>query len=161
MDALDLAVFIEEEACKRYKQFAAQLGQRFTGDAASVFAQMARNEAKHGQELATRRQSLFGDSPIRVSLRGLFDVEAPEHFAPRFNMSALRSFEVALSSEQTAFEFYDHTLAHVADPEIQALFTELRDEETEHVRMVQEAIANLPPSATRDLEVDEDDAPAL
>jgi rubrerythrin len=161
MDALDLAVLIEEEARDRYKMFAAQLGHRFTGDAASVFASMAENEAKHGKELAKLRKPLFGDVPVRVSRDDLFDVEAPDQGAPRSNMSTLRAFEVALSSEQKAFDFYDQALAHVTNPDIRALFTELRDEEREHVRMVREAIADLPPGADNEGEVDQDELPAL
>ncbi len=161
MDALDLAVLIEEEACDRYKMFVAQLGHRFTGDAASVFASMAENEAKHGKELAKIRKPLFGDIPVRVSRDDLFDVEAPDQGAPRSNMSTLRAFEVALSSEQKAFDFYDQALAHVTNPDIRALFAELRDEEREHVRMVREAIADLPPGADNEGEVDQDELPAL
>ena len=161
MDALDLAVFIEVEAYKRYKMFVTQLGHRFAGDAASVFASMAENEAKHGKELEKRRKALFGDAPMRVSRDDLFDVEAPEQGAPRSNMSTLRAFQVALSSEQKAFDFYDLALAHITNPEIHALFTELRDEETEHVQMVQDCIANLPAGADRELEEDEDDLPML
>jgi len=155
MDALDLAVLIEVEAFNRYKMFAAQLGHRFTGDAASVFASMAENEAKHGEELSAKRKSLFGDAPLRVSLDDLFDVEAPDMGSPRANMSPLAAYEVALSSEQKAFDFYDQALAHITNPEIRALFTELRDEETDHVRMVREAIAKLPPGSELELE-DED-----
>ncbi len=161
MDALDLAVLIEVEAYERYRMFVAQLGHRFPGDASSVFASMAENEAKHGKELAKRRQALFGDIPIRVSRDDLFDVEAPDHGAPRFNMSPLRAFEIALSSEQKAHDFYDQALAQITDPEIHALFVELRDEETEHQRMLREAIAALPPGADIEWEEDQDEYPAL
>lgn len=161
MDALDLAVLIEVEAYERYKMFAARLGHRAAGDAASVFASMAENEEKHGRELATRRNALFGKTPMRVSLDDLFDVEAPEQGAPRSNMSTLQAFEVALSSEEKAFAFYDQALAHVSNPEIRALFAELRDEETEHVRMVKQAIAGLPPGSDLEWEEDEDDLPSL
>ncbi|MBK7585343.1 MAG: ferritin family protein [Myxococcales bacterium] len=161
MDALDLATLIELEAYRRYKMFAAQLGQGGTNNPASVFASMAENEAKHGQQLAERRKALFGVTPARVTLDDLFDVEAPDMGAPRSTMSTLQAFQVALSSEQKAYDFYDQALEHISDAEIRALFTELRDEETEHVRMVQEAIAKLPPSASVELELDLDDSPSL
>jgi erythrin-vacuolar iron transport family protein len=160
-NALDLAVLIEVEAYERYKLFAGQLGHRFPGDAAGVFASMAENEARHGTALAERRKALFGDIPVRVSLDDLFDVEAPDHGAPHAGMSARRAFAVALSSEQKAFDFYDQALPHVTDPEIHALFIELRDEEAEHVRMMREAIAALPPGADVESEEDEDEYPAL
>jgi rubrerythrin len=161
MDALDLAVLIEVEAYERYKTFAAQLGHRFPGDAGSVFASMAENEAKHGKELSDRRKALFGDATMRVSRDDVFDVEAPDYGSARATMSALGAFEVALASERKAYDFYDQALPHVKNEEIRALFTELRDEETEHVRMVQEAIAKLPPEAALELEQDEDELPAM
>jgi rubrerythrin len=161
MDALDLAVLIEAEAYDRYKAFAAQIGHRHARDAASVFASMAENEAKHGQELLARRKAMFGQVPMRVSRDDLYDVEAPEQGAPRSNMSTRQAFEVALVAEQKAHDFYEQALEHVADPEIRTLFAELRDEETDHVRMVREALASLPPEAEREIEQDEDDLPAL
>lgn len=161
MDALDLAVLIEMEAYRRYKLFVAQLGHGGPGDAASVFASMADNEAKHGQQLEERRKALFGLTPARVTLDDLFDVEAPEMGAPRRTMSARQAFELALSSEQKAHDFYDEALAHITNPDVRKLFVELRDEETEHVRMVRETIARLPASANVELELDLDESPSL
>jgi rubrerythrin len=161
MDALDLATLIEVEALERYKIFAAQLGRRFPGDAGEVFAHMAENESKHGKALMERRRSLFGNAPRRVSLDDLFDVEAPGMDAPRSGMSALAAFEVALAAEVRAHDFYDQALPHVTHPEVRALFIELRDEETEHVRMVKDAIAKLPPGSDREVELDDDELPAL
>jgi len=161
MDALDLAIFVELEAYRRYKMFAAQLGHSGPGDAASVFSSMAENEAKHGQQLEARRKALFGATPARVTLDDLFDVEAPEMGAPRRTMSALKAFQLALSSEQKAFDFYNEALEHISDPDVRKLFAELRDEETEHVRMVRETIAGLPPSASIEFELDLDESPSL
>ena len=152
MDALDLAVLIEVEAIGRYKIFAEQIGHRIPGDAASVFASMAINEEKHGNQLAERRQQLFGNRAVRVNKADIFDVEAPEFGAPRWNMSPLKAFQLALASEEKAFWFYDEALKHVKDSAVRGLFEELRDEETEHVRMVKEAIKALPPGSDVDLE---------
>ena len=156
VDALDLAIMIEIEALERYKAFAEQIGHREAGDAASIFQSMAKNEEKHGRQLIERRQELFGDAPPRVSRSAIFDVEAPESGAPRWNMSPLKAFKLALSSEEKAFWFYDEALNHVTDPAIRELFTELRDEETEHVRMVKDAIEALPPGSDVDLENEDD-----
>jgi rubrerythrin len=67
----------------------------------------------------------------------------------------LKAYQLALSSEQKAFAFYSQALRYVSQPDVKALFEELRDEEAEHVRMLEEIIAKLPPSAALDLE-DED-----
>jgi rubrerythrin len=158
MDAIDLAALIEIEAYKRYKQFAERLGSRDIDDAGAVFESMAVNESKHGEQLAERRIALFGETPPVVKLDDIFDVEAPDFGAPSMGMSPLKAYQVALSAEKKAFAFYDLALRYVNHPEVKALFEELRDEEAEHVRMLEEIIAKLPPSAAIDLE-DEDTNP--
>jgi rubrerythrin len=162
MDALDLAILIEEEARQRYEMFAKQLGRAGSGyDAGSFFASMAENEAKHGNEILSRRIALFGKAPMKLKLHDLYDVEAPDMGAPRRGMSTVQAFEVGLAAEKKAYDFYDMALPGITDPEIRALFTELRDEETEHVEMLREAMAKLPQSASIEIENDPDDAPYL
>lgn len=156
MDALDLAILIEAEAWERYNFFSQQIGHRQTDDAASIFKAMANNEQKHGMQLREQREKLFGDAPLRVSRDDIFDVEAPEAGAPRWNMSPLKALELALSSEEKAWSFYDEALQYVTDPEVNKLFEELREEETEHVTMVQEAINALPPGSEREIENEDD-----
>ncbi|HTN49132.1 MAG TPA: ferritin family protein [Burkholderiaceae bacterium] len=154
MDSLDLATLIEVEAFKRYNLFVEQIGS--STDAGSFFQSMADNERKHADQLAQRRSALFGDAPARVKLDDIFDVEAPDVGATRWNMSEFTACQVALYSERKAFEFYNRSLRRVTQPDVKALFEELRDEEAEHIRMVEEIIAKLPPSSKVDLE-DEDD----
>jgi len=161
MDALDLAKLIEMEACHRYQMFASQLGRSGGYDAGAFFATMAENEAKHGQELEARRKTLFGDAPARLTLDDLYDVEAPEMGAPRRGMSTVQAFEIGLAAEKKAYDFYDMALPGITDPEVRTLFTELRDEELEHVEMLREAMAKLPSSASVETENDPDDAPYL
>jgi len=161
MDALDLATLIEYEAYRRYKTFAEQLGRRGGHDPGAFFASMAQNEAKHGRDLEARRKSLFGDAPMRVTLDDLFDVEAPDAGAPRRNMSVVRAYEIGLAAERKAYDFYDTALPGITDPEVRALFTELRDEETEHVEMLRSGMAKLPPEAGDGPEVDLDEPHSL
>jgi len=161
MDALDLAKLIEMEAHHRYLMFASQLGRTGGYDAGAFFATMAQNEAKHGRELEARRKALFGDAPARVTLDDLFDVEAPETGAPRRGMSTVQAFEVGLAAERKAYDFYDMALPGITDPEVRALFTELRDEETEHVKLLEGEMAKLPPSASDEVEFDLDESPSL
>lgn len=158
MDAIDLAALIELEAHKRYTLFAEQLGSRGSDDAGAVFKSMAVNERKHGEQLAERRVALFGDERPTVRLDDIFDVEAPDVGAPNSDMSPLTAYQVALSSERKAFAFYDQALHYVNQPDVKALFEELRGEEAEHVQMLEQIIAKLPPSAAIDL-VDEDTYP--
>jgi rubrerythrin len=155
MDALDLAALIEIEAQKRYTEFAESLGSRGIDDAGAVFRSMAVNESKHCEQLAERRLALFGEKPPKVKIDDIFDVEAPDFGEVRWNMSVFKAYKVALYAEQKALGFYEEALGYVDQPDVRALFEELRDEETEHVKMLVDIIAKLPPSAEVELE-DED-----
>jgi rubrerythrin len=162
MDALDLAILIEEEARQRYELFASQVGRSGSRqDAGTFFAFMAENEAKHGTELLERRMALFGKVPMKVKLDDLYDVEAPDSGAPRRGMSILQALELGLAAEKKAYDFYNMALPGITDPDVITLFTELRDEETEHVEMLQEQMAKLPAHASVETENDPDDAPYL
>ncbi|MDX1570573.1 MAG: ferritin family protein [Xanthomonadales bacterium] len=161
MDALDLAILIEIEARDRYRLFARQLGDSGGYDAGAFFSDMAENEAKHGRDLLARRKELFGETPARPTLDDLFDVEAPDMGAPRRGMSTLEALQIGLAAEQKAHDFYDAALPGITDPQVRALFEELRDEETEHVRMLQEEMAKLPASASFGVDYDLDESPYL
>mgnify|MGYP000441077141 CR=1 FL=1 len=91
----------------------------------------------------------------------LFDVEAPDVGAPRKGMSTVQACELGLAAEKKAHDFYDKALPGITNPEVRELFAELRDEETEHVEMLREAMAKLPESASVETENDPDDAPFL
>ncbi|MCK5711400.1 MAG: ferritin family protein [Hyphomicrobiaceae bacterium] len=161
MDALDLAKLIEMEACHRYQMFATQLGRTGGYDAGAFFATMAENEAKHGQELEARRKTMFGDAPAQLTLDDLYDVEAPDMGAPHRGMSTLQAFEIGVAAEKKAYDFYDMALAGITDTDVRELFTELRDEEAEHVEMLRDAMTRLPSSASAETEFDLDETPML
>ena len=157
-DVLDMAILIEKEAEERYLVFAEQIGERYPGDAANFFTMMARNEHKHGVDLAERRHSLFGNSPVRVAdmMKGL-EVEAPEKKKAVPYMTPRHALEVALESEIKAYEFYDRALANdIQDPEARILIKELRDEEAEHQRLLNEMKARYPDTSKTDYDPDID-----
>lgn len=145
VDALDLAILIEDEARERYEEFADQMDQHHTPEAASFFRQMAVNETKHGTELTERRVALFPDTPRRVTRDMLWDVEAPGFDEARMFMSAHDAMDVALAAEVKAHDYFAAALEHVTNEDVRALFAELRDEEIEHQEMVKAATAKLPP----------------
>jgi erythrin-vacuolar iron transport family protein len=157
LDALDLAILVEEEAQERYLEFVDQMEKHHTPQAAEFFRSMARNEQKHGDELRAKRRSLFGDVPRKVKRSMLWDVEAPDYDEPRAFMSARQAMEVALRAEKKAHEFFVRALPQVSHPEVKALFQELRDEEVLHQSLVREAMRSLPPGPDPDEEGYEDE----
>src|SRR6185369_7438411 len=135
-DALDLAILIEEEAGDRYLEFAEQMENQHTAEAARFFRTMIANEAKHGEELTERRRALFGDEPRQVDRSLLWDVEAPEYEKARAFMTNREALEVALESERKAQAFFVEAVKHVTDPEVRQLFTQLGEEEVLHEQLV-------------------------
>jgi rubrerythrin len=150
MDALDLAILIEDEAQERYEEFAQQMEQHRTPEAAAFFRHMAGNEAKHGKELSARRRQRFGAAPRTVTRAMLFDVEAPEYDAARAFMSPRQAMAAALASENKARAFFEAALPSIQDAGVRALFQELRDEEIQHQELVQAELAKLPPDGPAD-----------
>lgn len=147
MDALDLAILVEDEARERYEDLAAQMELHRTPEAAKFFRYMVENEAKHGRELLARRIQRFGDTPQAVSRAMIFDIEAPDYDAARAFMSPRNAMKAALASEVKAYEFFVAALPSLTDPEVRALFKELGDEEIDHQNLVNIELAKLPPDS--------------
>jgi rubrerythrin len=143
-DALDLAVLIEEEARDRYWEFADQLAAHDTPEVADFFARMARIEDRHRGELLERRRTLFGNSPSSIERKHLFDVEAPGYDQARAFMGVRQALETVLAAEVKAHAFFSEALPRVKDPELRALFSELRDEEVHHQALVKAELARCP-----------------
>jgi len=135
-DALDLAILVEEEAEERYREFVHQMETHNTPNVAVFFRFMAVNEARHGQEIAIRRKKLFGDAPREVERSMIFDVEAPEFYRTRAFMSVQEALDLAKDAETKAYDFFDKALPQIEDSEVRELFTELREEEIEHINLV-------------------------
>jgi rubrerythrin len=144
VDALDLAILIEEEAMERYMEFADQMELHRTPEAAAFFKFMSTNEARHGAELSERRRRLFKNAAVRVTRSMIFDVEAPEYDQARAFMSPRRAMLSALRSEEKAHAFFVAALPAIKDPEVRALFEELRDEEIVHQELVRKELAKAP-----------------
>ncbi len=144
VQALDLAVLIEEEARDRYEELADQLSLHHTPEAAAFFKKMVGIEEKHRQALADRRKKAFGDQKRTVTRDLLFDVEAPDYDEARVFMSVHEALRASLRSEEKAHAFFADALGHVKDPEVRHLFEELKAEEAQHQTLVKAELAKLP-----------------
>jgi erythrin-vacuolar iron transport family protein len=147
MDALDLAILIEEEANERYTEFVDQMELHHTPEAARFFSFMAANEQKHHAVLTARRRELFGDRPPRVSRAGLFDVEAPEFDEVRAFMTPREALQVAFRAEKKAYQFFADVAPHLRDDAVRKLFKELEAEEVHHQILVLMELEKTPPES--------------
>ena len=146
MDALDVALLIEEDAKARYVDLMAHALLHLSYDAAAFFGKMADHEEKHRAALAARRAALFGSTASTVTPAMVQGVEqwTGETRGP---MSGRAALQLALRAERAAYKFFDVALPRLHNPEVAALFTELRDEEIEHQRMVLAELERTPPES--------------
>ncbi len=144
-DALDLASLIEDEAKERYEELAHQMELHHDAEVARFFHFMAKNEARHGAELAERRKRLFPDQPCRVDRSMLWDVEAPGYETVHAFMSLKEALEVALAAEVKAFNYFCDILKTTPEGELKELFEELKVEEIHHQDLVKKEMAKLGP----------------
>ena len=144
-DALDLASLIEDEAKERYEELAHQMELHHDAEVARFFHLMAKNEARHGEELAERRTRLFPNQPRRVDRSMLWDVEAPGYETVRAFMTLKEALEVALAAEVKAFDYFCEVLKTLPPGEVKTLFEELREEEIHHQNLVKLEMKKLGP----------------
>lgn len=161
MDALDLAMLVEQEAKERYSEFAHQMTTHHNPDAARFFLRMIQIESTHELRIAERRRKLFGDVAPTVRREMIFDIEAPEYDEARSDMTVRRALQAALTSEKKAFDFFDAAVKRVKDADVRELFSELRTEEEEHQGYVVAELAKLPPDPENDGSAYEDDPVAI
>jgi rubrerythrin len=144
-DALDLAIFIEEDASARYREFSEQLEAHNNPEAVEFFRFMVEQENKHGAELRARREEMFGDATANVATGDIPEIETADYDTAHAFMSPHAALRVALASEVRAHDFYDDALGHVTDEAVKKLFTELRAEELDHQAQIKKVMEKLPP----------------
>jgi len=143
-DALDLAVLVEEEARERYEDLARLMDREETRDVASFFHTMIQIEATHEHRLGLRRRKLFPAEPARVRREHVFGGEAAVLERAHAGITARQALQLALEAERRALSFFEEAMAFAIDPEILAIFRELRGDEVLHQRLVLEQLAKYP-----------------
>ncbi len=143
-DALDLAILVEEEAEERYRELADNLEFHNTIEAARFFRHMITCEARHGADLSAKRTELFGDAPVSVDRSMLWGVEAPGYEVAKTFMTLQDALRAALAAEKKAYDFFDGALSEIEDAAVRELFSELRQEEIEHMQMVRDQMKKAP-----------------
>jgi rubrerythrin len=136
-DVLDLAIQVEQEAEDNYRELASWVASDGNQEAAEFFERMATFEAKHRQQLAGRRQELFGDAPPRHSAKAAWEVEQPDYHRIGRAVDLARAFELGMEAERRAGEYYNEALAYASDPKVAGLFRALAKAEEDHLRMLQ------------------------
>jgi rubrerythrin len=141
------ALMMEREAVDRYTEFADALETHNNKEVAALFRTMAGYEAKHAERImaemgwteapVVKRHALFGP--------GLEGAETAPFDEVHYLMQPWHALQLALAAERRAEAFFA-VLARMATNEpVRQAALELQAEEAEHVALVQEWIAKVPP----------------
>jgi rubrerythrin len=156
------ALAVEREATTRYEEFADQMEVHHSNEVAALFRRMAGYEREHAQEIERRIGALQLPSLAPWDYRWV-DSESPEAApfdAAHYLMTARHALEIALANERRAQAFFELAAQAATDPEIKRLASEFAEEEREHVRYVEEALASTPgPAPGWDEDLDPASAP--
>lgn len=143
MDILDLAIFVEEEAQEHYEQLASWVKDPSDPKVPAFLAKMAGLEALHRRQLAELREKKFGSTPANYSSNIAWEVEMPDYEKLGDTLSLAQALELAVDSEERAYQYYTEAKEYFSDEESLDLLEKLRLSELEHKRMLEEEIARL------------------
>ena len=144
--AFDLAIMIEEDAQMRYEDFARAFAGKASA-AATVFRDMAVNEAKHCRQLEERRREIFAQDPPRIEI----SVKDEEDGVERAELGELedgpitarQALEIALEAEVRAYEFYKNALPALKNEDVRKFFEHLMEEENEHQDLLRKKLGSI------------------
>lgn len=140
------AKVIEQEAMERYEDLAEQMEVHHNQDVADLFRKMVTVESKHVQKILDRA----GDADLPNLPPWEYqwlDEEAPEAIAPtdvHYLMTPHHALQLALQAERRSFDFFSHVAAADAPAPVRELARELREEEREHIELMEEWLARTP-----------------
>lgn len=139
---------IEEEAMDRYRELAAQMDIHHNPEVAELFRRMADIESKHVQRIVERAGETETDIPHMAPWDYQWpDCESPEAVVVtdvHYLMTPHHALTLALRCERRSFDFFSTVVESAEAGPVRDLAEELRDEESEHIRLMEEWIAKTP-----------------
>lgn len=144
MDILDIAVYVEREAETNYEELAVWCRDK-TPETEAFFMKMATWEARHESQLAERRKALYGDTPVRYTDSGPWQIESPDYDKVGSDMTLRDAFDLAMEAEKNAERYYAAAVDYLTDEATIAMLNELRDAEVQHQQMLQAELDRLTP----------------
>ena len=136
---------MEVEASDRYAELADLMATHHSREVAELFAKLARIEGKHRDQIAA--QMGWTKAPDT----SVFRWETPEgpettdYGDLHYLMQPWHALKLAEHNEQRAVEFFERFAAARVPADVQAAALEMAAEEREHVRLIGEWLAKVPP----------------
>ena len=143
------AIALEHEAAERYLELADMMEAHNNLDTASVFRDMARFSALHGDEIKQRARALELPKLLSWQYRWKTPPEAGGDDGIHYLMTPYHALRYARDNEIRGMEYYRDAAAKSGDNEVKRLGTDFAAEEAEHVAALDQWIEKTPrPSIT-------------
>jgi rubrerythrin len=138
------ACAMEVEATERYADLAEQMDTHNNREVAELFARLARIEGRHRDQIM--QQMGWTDPPATRSVRWE-SPEGPEttDFGDlHYLMTPFHALKLAGHNERRAAEFFEHFASASLPAAVREAAAEMAAEEREHVRLIEEWLAQFP-----------------
>jgi rubrerythrin len=146
-DLLAVAYQIESDAVERYNLLADQMETHNNPELVKVFRDLARAEGLHGDEI----RRLAGDFDVVSHARQIARIERmglpqeAELDSAHYLMTPWHALQISLAGEKRALAYFTEIVETATDPDVKAMATELREEEVDHVNLVNRLLHRYPP----------------
>jgi rubrerythrin len=134
-DLIGIALALEREAVRRYRQLASLMDERGAVETAATFRALMEEERCHVEAVASVSSALTGDVPDTGSFVWRLPPEIAgswEELAGRTDLTPYRALSLAVLNEERAFAFYSYIVSAATDPAVRKQAQVLALEELNH-----------------------------
>ncbi|MCL4801566.1 MAG: ferritin family protein [Burkholderiales bacterium] len=140
------AYALEAEASERYSEFADAMETHNNREVAELFRKLARIENMHAEQILEEMGWTRPPAPPTGGWRweGLEGPETADHTDLHYLMQPYHALQIALHNEKRAEAFFRDLIRRAPSGKVRTAAKEMADEETEHVRLVEEWLKRTP-----------------
>lgn len=139
------ALELETEAAERYRELADSMEVHHNPQVAELFQRMAEYSDRHAEEVRARTQGL--EIPAIAPWDFKWDCpegpESPCSDEVNYLMTPRQALELARHNEIRGRDFYARVAAETPDRAVRLIADEMAEEESEHVRLLEQWIARM------------------
>ncbi|MCZ7565412.1 MAG: ferritin family protein [Burkholderiales bacterium] len=140
------AYALEAEASERYSEFADAMESHNNREVAELFRKLARIENMHAEHILEEMGWTHPPAPPTGGWRweGLEGPETADYTDLHYLMQPYHALQIALHNEKRAEAFFKELVQKTPSGKVRTAAKQMADEETEHVRLVEEWLKRTP-----------------
>ncbi len=135
-ELMALAIAMEQEAARRYRQMADRMRLQGETGLESLFIFLAGVEDKHAAQIGDRSLALLGHRPGSAPVRWELPEKFEEEEGRSYLLTPYRALAIAVRNEDRAFAFYSYLAAHADVPQIRQAAEDLAKDELDHAALL-------------------------